>query len=123
MGEQKKASLKDQPAEIQQIVQSIKQWNKRIRQINDRCKKIKDEENFSEVASNLRDAKEKLYQFLDEQKMEKIDEYSKEWCAPPSVKKERRDEKRAETMKERIKGVLPTIDEEKFEELIEKLSI
>ncbi len=59
--DKKVQSKKNLPADIQKLLNDIKQGNKRIRAINERCRKLKEEEQYSEIFDGLKEAKGKLY--------------------------------------------------------------
>jgi hypothetical protein len=123
VGEKKIRSKANLPADIQKLVNEVKANNKRIRSINEKCRKLKEEELYSEIFDSLKEAKAKLYDYVVENELDNIEEYSKGWLAPASVKKEERQEKKEEKIRSVTTSLLPTIGEDELEELVEKLTV
>jgi hypothetical protein len=108
---------------IAPVVEELKASLVKLGTINKSIRNLKKQREYDETLARCREAKLKIYEFMNTNDLLEIDTYSLAFVTPASIRKERRTEQKRGEILEVIKEEMPTISEERLDDIMEKLTL
>ena len=109
------------PSEVAEKYQQLKNLIRKRTEISKGISSYKKENNYPELVGQIRAMLDALFDYMEENDLDRIGSYSREFCKPSNIKKEERTEKKKEAVEKSLRAA--SLPEKTIEKILEELSL